>query len=55
MLELMEKGYPTECNDYDWEELKKVHLNCAVFDIKNGTILKLAEEDGVVAHAVRGF
>ena len=36
------KGYPETISEFHWEKNMNVYLNNAVWDIKNGTILKLA-------------
>ena len=46
--------YPEEVRKFDWEKSLLYHLNCGVWDIEHGTVLKLGE-GGVVTHAVHGF
>jgi len=55
LLELHNQfGYPEEICDFDWENNLGVCLNCAVWDIEHGTVLRLAEGK-IVTHAVHGF
>lgn len=48
------QGYPKEITDFNFDKHLSVMLNNAVWDIENGTILKLAEE-GKITHAVHGY
>jgi hypothetical protein len=47
-------GYPKEIMQFDFNKHLNVCNNNAVWDISNGTILKIAE-DGVITQAIRGF
>jgi HAD superfamily 5'-nucleotidase-like hydrolase len=47
-------GYPKEVMQFDFERGMGVCLNNGVWDIQNGTILKL-DEGRRITHAVRGF
>ena len=51
---LVDKGYPEEMLDFDFEEWRHLCLNNLVFDVTNGTLLKLSK-DQVVTHALQGF
>jgi hypothetical protein len=51
---LVDKGYPEEMLDFDFEEWRDLCLNNVVFDVTNATLLKLSK-DKVVTHALQGF
>ena len=46
--------YPAEIQDFDFNKQLDMHLNNAVWDIENGTVLKLGEKR-VVMHAMKGW
>jgi hypothetical protein len=48
------EGYPKELMQFDFNKHLNVCNNNSVWDIHNGTILKLAE-GGVITQAIRGF
>ena len=48
------EGYPPEVVDFDLENYAGVILQNACWDIENGTLLKLGQNDEVL-HAIRGF
>ena len=50
---MVQKGYPKEVEEFTHDKLG-VWLNCAVWDIPNGTILKLGE-GRVITHGLLGF
>jgi hypothetical protein len=47
-------GYPEGIKDFDFENDLEVVLNCGVFDIEKGTVLKLVE-GRQITHALHGF
>lgn len=52
-----ELGYPPEIMDFDWSldsELLSICLNYAVWDIERGYLIKLGEENKILA-AMRGL
>ena len=48
------EGYPKEITDFNYAENFGVFLNNAIWDIENGTIIKV-NSIKVVTHAVLGF
>jgi hypothetical protein len=46
--------YPLEILDFDFDNNLGVFLNNSVWDVKNGTILKLCEGH-YISHAIKGF
>jgi hypothetical protein len=48
------KGYPKEVITFNFDEHKEMCINGGVWDISNGTIIRLAE-GCVVTHAIRGY
>jgi hypothetical protein len=43
LVDFYEMGYPIEIMDFNLDEKLDMCLNASVYDIENGTILKLAE------------
>ena len=55
LSELIEMGYPDQVRDFFLQDKAlEMCLNGAIFDIENGTILKLAEGQEVV-RAMKGY
>ena len=46
--------YPEEVKQFDYEKNLGLYLNCAVWDINNGTVLKLSDGQRV-EHAIKGY
>ena len=47
-------GYPKEVMDFNYDKDMGVCLNNGIWDIYNGTVLKL-DEGRRITHAIRGF
>jgi hypothetical protein len=52
--DMYELGYPKEILDFNIEDEEEMCLNASVFDMDNGTILKLGENREVI-RAMKGY
>ena len=48
-------AYPAQVKKFDFKKHMGLFMNCVVWDIENGTLLKLAGDDKQVTHALLGF
>ena len=54
LLEMRELGYPKEILDFNIQDEEEMCLNASVFDMDNGTVIKMAE-NRLVIRAMKGF